>query len=268
MLVKQKKVLFVSDIHCPYQDEVALEAMYNFMNWWKPDEVIIMGDLVDFYAVSRFNKDPERALRLQEELDSSVSVLKEIRDRAKKANIYFIKGNHENRLKKYLWANASELSSLNALRLESLLEFDKLNIKYKDRGIIRYKDLIVKHGTLVRKFAGYTAKGEFEKNGMSGISVHCFDDKTELLEILDKGKTTNTGIYSLLTRYGNRRYNRPNIVRNDRLYIWKSPVHEYLVSTKPCKNEYLDGITVLSRKDGNSARNPRMLKDIKMFEAF
>jgi len=172
MLVKQKKVLFVSDIHCPYQDEVALEAMYNFMNWWKPDEVIIMGDLVDFYAVSRFNKDPERALRLQEELDSSVSVLKEIRDRAKKANIYFIKGNHENRLKKYLWANASELSSLNALRLESLLEFDKLNIKYKDRGIIRYKDLIVKHGTLVRKFAGYTAKGEFEKNGMSGISVH------------------------------------------------------------------------------------------------
>ncbi len=172
MLVKQKKVLFIPDIHCPYEDTIALEALYCFMNWWKPDTVIILGDLIDFYAISRFNKDPDRALKLQEELDSSVQVLKDIKDRAGNAKIYFIKGNHEARLKKYLWSNATELNSLKALRLENLLQFERFNIKYEDRGLLKYKHLIVKHGTLVRKFTCYTAKGEFEKNGKSGVSGH------------------------------------------------------------------------------------------------
>ena len=32
--------------------------------------------------------------------------------------------------------------------------------------------MLVKHGSVVRKFAGYTAKAEFEKNGCSGVSAH------------------------------------------------------------------------------------------------
>ena len=164
--------MFVSDIHCPYQDNSALEAMYHFMDWWKPSEVIILGDLVDFYAVSRFSREPERVLKLQEELDEGVLILEKIRNHSPKAKMTFIKGNHEARLKRYLWSHAQELDCLRALKLESLLQFDRFNIKYEDRGIMHYKDIIVKHGNIVRKFAGYTAKGEFEKNGMSGVSGH------------------------------------------------------------------------------------------------
>ena len=171
-MIKYKRVLFVSDIHCPYQDKSALRAMYNFMDWWKPQEVIILGDLVDFYAISRFSRDPERVLKLQEELDESVKILNQIREHAGKISIYFLRGNHEDRLKKYLWSKAQELSGLRALRLEELLEFDRLKIHYEDKNQIRYGCVIIKHGTLIRKFAGYTAKGEFEKNGMSGVSGH------------------------------------------------------------------------------------------------
>ena len=171
-MTKYKRVLFVSDIHCPYQDKSALRAMYNFMDWWKPQEVIILGDLVDFYAISRFSRDPERVLKLQEELDESVKILNQIREHAGKISIYFLRGNHEDRLKKYLWSKAQELSGLRALRLEELLEFDRLKIHYEDKNQIRYGCVIIKHGTLIRKFAGYTAKGEFEKNGMSGVSGH------------------------------------------------------------------------------------------------
>jgi UDP-2,3-diacylglucosamine pyrophosphatase LpxH len=167
-----RRVLFVSDIHCPYQDNKALRAMYEFMDWWKPQEVIVLGDLVDFYAVSRFSREPERVLKLQGELDESVEVLSDIRKHAPKAPMTFIRGNHEARLKRYLWSNAQELDCLRALRLESLLEFDKFKIRYEDRGIMRFKNIMVKHGNIVRKFAGYTAKGEFEKNGMSGVSGH------------------------------------------------------------------------------------------------
>ena len=171
-MTQYKRVLFVSDIHCPYQDDDALSAMYKFTDWWKPDKVFILGDLVDFYAVSRFSREPERVLKLQEELDEAVKVLKEIRKHAGDVKITFLRGNHESRLKRYLWSNAQELDCLRALRLESLLKFDELKIKYEDRGILKYKGIIIKHGNLVRKFAAYTAKGEFEKNGLSGISGH------------------------------------------------------------------------------------------------
>ena len=171
-MTKYKRVLFVSDIHCPYQDKSALRAMYNFMDWWKPQEVIILGDLVDFYAISKFSRDPERVLKLQEELDESVKILNQIREHAGKVSIYFLRGNHEDRLKKYLWSKAQELSGLRALRLEELLEFDRLKISYEDKNQIKCGGVMFKHGSIIRMFAGYTAKGEFEKNGMSGVSGH------------------------------------------------------------------------------------------------
>ena len=170
--MKYNKVLFIPDVHCPYQDPVALKALYSFMDWFKPNEVFILGDLVDFYAISSFSKDPERALKLQDEIDQAVEVLSDIRKHAKKAKLTFITGNHCLRLRKYLWNNAKELEGLRALKLESLLCFDQFKINYEERGILKYKGIIIKHGTVVRKYAGYTAKAEFEKNGTSGISGH------------------------------------------------------------------------------------------------
>ena len=142
------------------------------MDWWKPDKVIILGDLVDFYAISDFSRDPERTLKLQNEIDEAISVLTDIRKHAKKVKISFLNGNHELRLRKYLWRHAKELNGLQALKLEELLKFGNFNINYSNKGIIRYKGILVKHGTTVRKWAGYSARGEFEKHGMSGISCH------------------------------------------------------------------------------------------------
>jgi len=169
---KFEKVLFIPDIHCPYHDEKALQVLYSFINWHKPDTIFITGDLLDGYAISRFTKDPNGALKFQSELDSAIEVLNDIRKRAKKAKIYFIRGNHEARLQKFLWSNAKELSGLHALELENLLELKRLNIEYVKEGLIRYKGIIIKHGSIVRKYASYTAKAEFEKNGCSGVSGH------------------------------------------------------------------------------------------------
>ena len=160
------------DVHCPFQDKKALKSFYNFIKWFKPDVIINMGDLIDFYAISDFVKDPIRALKLQEELDEGRVVLEEVRNICPKAEIHFIYGNHENRLKKYKWSNAKEFNSLRNLELEKLLDFDSLNIISHPNGMMKYKGVIVKHGNVVRKFAGYTAKAEFEKNGMSGVSCH------------------------------------------------------------------------------------------------
>lgn len=170
--MKYNKVLFVPDIHCPYQDPVALKALYSFMDWFKPQEVFILGDLVDFYAISSFSKDPERALKLQDEIDQAVEVLSDIRKHAKKAKLNFLVGNHCERLKRYLWSTARELSGLKALELNRLLMLDEFKIKLYENGILHYKGIIIKHGDIVRKYSGYTSRAEFEKNGMSGVSCH------------------------------------------------------------------------------------------------
>ena len=172
MKTNYEKVLFIPDIHCPFQDDKALEVFYQFVQWFKPETIFIMGDLLDCYAISRFTKEPNGALKFQEELDTAVSVLERIRHLNKKAKIYYIRGNHEARIQKFLWNNAKELSGLHALEIENLLEFKRLGIEYVKDGMMKYKGIIVKHGSVVRKYAGYTAKAEFEKNGCSGVSAH------------------------------------------------------------------------------------------------
>ncbi len=172
-LVNYTKTLFIPDIHAPFQDEIALNALKEFIKWFKPDDIIFLGDLIDFYAISHFVKDPERITKLQEELDQAQEVMADILKTSKyKTNNYFVRGNHEARLQKYLWTQAKEISSLRSLQLERLMDFKKLGVKYIAEGKFNYKGIIVKHGNIVRKFSGYTAKAEFEKTGISGISGH------------------------------------------------------------------------------------------------
>jgi len=167
-----KKIVFVSDIHAPFHDEKAVKACLSFIKWWKPDTIIFLGDVVDFYAVSHFDKDPQRKLQLQDEIDSAIGILKKFSQLSPKSNKIFLKGNHEHRLQKFLWSKAAELSGLRMMNVPSLLELDRLKIKYEDTGKIIINNTIIKHGNIVRKFASYSAKGEFESCGVSGISGH------------------------------------------------------------------------------------------------
>jgi UDP-2,3-diacylglucosamine pyrophosphatase LpxH len=169
---KYEKCLLIPDIHAPFQDELALSALLDFSKWFKPDKIFILGDLVDFYAISRFTKDPERALKLQDEIDIAYEILKQIRNINPNTPIVLIRGNHEYRLQKYLWSEAKELSSLRDLSVENLLNLKSLDIKYEKTGRLIHRGVIIKHGDVVRKFSGYSAKGEFEKSGMSGVSGH------------------------------------------------------------------------------------------------
>lgn len=169
---KYKKVLFISDVHAPFDDMKAVNAMCSFSKWWKPDILIFIGDVVDFYDISHFIKNPERRFKLQAEINSAKSVIKEICATAPKSKRYFIRGNHEARLEKYLWTQAPELSGLDSLHLEKLLGFDDLGIEYVRTGRMKFHGMMIKHGDLVRKFAVYTAKAEYENTKMSGVSGH------------------------------------------------------------------------------------------------
>jgi predicted phosphodiesterase len=169
---KYERCLFVPDIHAPFQDELALSALLDFSKWFKPDKIFILGDLLDGYAISRFLKDPELELKLQEEIDQAVNILEQIRKQNLKSDIVFIRGNHEYRLQRFLWSEAKALSGLRDLTIESLLHLRYLDIQYEKTGRLVHRGIIIKHGDLVRKFACYSAKAEFDKSGLSGVSGH------------------------------------------------------------------------------------------------
>lgn len=166
----RNKFVVISDIHFPYQDDKALKAVYKFLEQHPVDTIILNGDILDFYDVSSFDKDPDRVNSLQKEIDMSTRFFKKLRTIKPDARIVFIKGNHEYRLERYLKKHP-ELYSLDALKLPNLLDLKKYNIEYSDKGI-KLGNLKIIHGDMVRKFSGYTARGELEKHDSSGISSH------------------------------------------------------------------------------------------------
>lgn len=166
----KNKFVVLSDIHFPYHDSKALKAVYKFLEQTPVDTIILNGDILDFYDVSSFDKDPARINSLQKELDLANKFFYKLRSLSSSSRIIFVKGNHEDRLERYLKKHP-ELYSLEALKLPNLLNLDNYCIEYKDKGF-KLGSLKIIHGTIVRKFSGYTARAEMEKNDCSGISGH------------------------------------------------------------------------------------------------
>lgn len=166
----KNKFIVLSDIHFPYHDSKALKAVYKFLEQHPVDTIILNGDILDFYDVSSFDKDPSRINSLQKEIDMAEKFFSRLRKLSPNSKIIFVKGNHCSRLERYLKKHP-ELYSLEALKLPKLLNLDKYNIEYKDKGF-KLGSLKIIHGDIVRKYAGYTARAEMEKHDCSGISGH------------------------------------------------------------------------------------------------
>lgn len=175
----ENRFVVISDIHFPYEDATALGAVLKFIKSQNLQTIIMNGDILDMYDVSRFDKSPERVNSLQGELDKAIDFFSKLRKAQPEAKIVFICGNHEKRLERYLWKH-SELFSLDALKIPNLLKFEKFGIEYYEK-YYKLGPLKITHGSVVRKFSSYTAHAELDKNDCCGISGHCFSEDVEVL---------------------------------------------------------------------------------------
>lgn len=166
--------LVVNDLHVPYHDPRAIDLAVRVVEVWMPDQVIFNGDIGDFYAVSQYDKDPARLMDggLQEEVNQVRRILRrfkaalERRTRIKtvlpKRRIIVKPGNHEDRLRRYLWKHP-ELYGMSALQIPELYGLREEDIEYEeDDTILANGALHLSHGTRVRQKAGYTATAELE----------------------------------------------------------------------------------------------------------
>lgn len=172
------------DSHFPFHDPEALSVVKRIICDVRPEVVIHIGDLVDCWSISDFLKDPTRREHLQDDIDQACAHLKDIYLVTPDAQRYYLEGNHEFRLTKTIQQMPEKQRELARLRV--FQRFVTWPAILKESGVIGWEfvpargqarrrlfpKLIVKHGSLIRKWAGATARGEWERYGKSGLSGH------------------------------------------------------------------------------------------------
>lgn len=166
---ERETILSLNDFHVPYHDPRAIEVAFSFAKFIKPHRLIIH-ELLDWYSLSKFNKDPNRKLDLQKDLNVAIDLLGQLRKTLPDTPIIMIQSNHDRRLQKYLDRHAEELYNLDVLKIENLLHLKDFNITYRED--YTFRNVLFKHGSVVRQNSGYTAKAELDREGVSGCSGH------------------------------------------------------------------------------------------------
>lgn len=182
-----KKVLFLTDLHIPYQDNKAVESAVKYGKCQNIDCVYINGDLMDLTRASTHEQLAGKA-SIDEELEAAKEFLQYLRGQFPKAIIYFIPGNHDIRIERLLMRKAPELIGITEWRLDVLLhlgEPDKNVIFIPYGSKVYFGKLLVEHGdkmkgtggvnparTLALKFKRHTICGHFHRTSEAMSKIY------------------------------------------------------------------------------------------------
>jgi predicted phosphodiesterase len=142
-----ERVLFLSDLHVPFHDSVAWQVAMRAMEDFKPQVVLLAGDMFDCYSISVHDKDPGRADTLQDEFDAGRPLWQELEDRCGGARVIYWKGNHEERIDR-LTREKPGLFNLRCLEIPIAAEMPKRWSYYPNQTRYRLGALSCLHGDL------------------------------------------------------------------------------------------------------------------------
>lgn len=140
------KIGVISDTHVPYHDDVALKAAIKHLRGERLDALLLNGDFVDFYAISRHEKNPKHR-NFKNELNDGRAFLKWVRSQFPSIPIVAKAGNHEERWDKWLWQHAPEISDDPIMGLDNWFGMAALGMTLvKDKRIVMAGQLPILHG--------------------------------------------------------------------------------------------------------------------------
>lgn len=162
-----ERILVLPDTHRPFHSEQAWEVAMRAGKAFKPDRIIHLGDLWDFYAISFHPKSPDRKSNLEAEINSGCEALDEMATLGA-SRLDITLGNHCHRWDRYLTQNAPDM--FNFLRFPDV-------VRFKERGwnVTPYREHLTvgrMHFTHEVGFCGKLAhrqsRQEFEGNVVIG----------------------------------------------------------------------------------------------------
>jgi len=174
-ILDANRVLILSDIHLPYHCNDSLTAAIEMGVKMNVDAILLNGDTLDFFSLSRFAKDP-KGRSFAHELKTFAEFIQVLKSTFPKAQIYFKHGNHEERYNHYLWMKAGELEGVEEFKLDEIIQRRAAGvIIIGDKRIIKLGDLNVIHG---HEFGGNIfspvniARGLFLKAKVAAMQGH------------------------------------------------------------------------------------------------
>lgn len=145
-IISQSKVLILSDLHFPYQNNEAIELAIKYGKEKNVNTVLINGDMLDMPQHSRHERD-WRNRSTKQEFDCVRQFLNYLRQEFPTQRIIFKQGNHDERWEKWLYVKAPEIFDDEYFHLPQRLGFNELKIEeVKDKRPIKIGKLTVLHG--------------------------------------------------------------------------------------------------------------------------
>jgi predicted phosphodiesterase len=173
-----KRIVIIPDTQMPYDDRKALKAVIRFIGEYQPDQVIHIGDVVDFPQPSRWNKDTAGEFEgsVFEDCDQVKRRLLEPLRKVYQGPIGVHEGNHDERPRTYLAKYAPALAESGAFNIETLLDFDGFGLTLLPEFYKVAPDWVTTHGhrgqISLSRIAGATALNAGKKFLTSVVMGH------------------------------------------------------------------------------------------------
>jgi len=138
--------LIVPDSHGSYIDTKAFKAFLNDLATLDPQEIVLLGDHVDCSSVFSSHKKntlEDLEYSYKEDIAKTNSFLDSIQMLAPKAKIYYLQGNHEQRIER--WSSNTFENHTDASYITSILDPSVL-LDLKGRGIQYFRMHTMHHG--------------------------------------------------------------------------------------------------------------------------
>jgi hypothetical protein len=145
--VKRGTGLVLADIHLPYHDRDALTLITKWAQTRdKVEFILLLGDVNDFYQLSRFEKNPSKRNYLQE-LALTNQFLDALQEQFPNAQIILKAGNHEKRLPRYIERVGPALWGIEELIYANYLQLKERGIRsYEYDDVLTVGKLFIIHG--------------------------------------------------------------------------------------------------------------------------
>lgn len=108
-----KQFLIVPDLHFPYECQKYLKLTYKILKSQRFDGIVQLGDALDFWQLSTYDKDPSRKNTIMDDIDHwNKTLCKWSSLLPRNAEIHLLEGNHEFRLHRYIARHARDLHEI------------------------------------------------------------------------------------------------------------------------------------------------------------
>lgn len=180
---------FVGDLQLPWENKRAVALWFKIMKAWRPDVIDIVGDISDQLEYSRFSdgttdefikqiakRDEGWELNLLDHIQAGEKPARDfyttLRKQHKNAEIHLSRGNHDDRIIKYVDRKMPDF--LPSITAENLWGLDTLGISstlYEDRPVLRHGGIHVHHGETTTT-TGLAVKNDIENYNISLVRGH------------------------------------------------------------------------------------------------